>query len=217
MSADHPIHQLPPLPYATDALEPIYDEATLGIHHGRHHAAYVEKLNQALAEFPDLRAKSVEELLYDIQEVPTGIRRKVINHGGGHANHSLFWKIMSPPGGPEQPSGKLADALKAEFQSFETFRQKFTDAAMEHFGSGWTFLVQDMDGRLAIRNYANQDSPISDRLKPILLVDLWEHAYYLKWRNRKADWLKDWWSIVNWAQVEANYAEEPHYMAASVE
>lgn len=219
MPESKPAHVLPPLPWPSDALEPHYDQATLEIHHGKHHAAYVEKLNQALAGFPDLLAKTAEELLYDIQEVPTGIRRKVINNGGGHVNHSLFWRMLAPArrDGPAGPSGKFGEAILAEYGSFETFKQKFTDAALEHFGSGWTFLVQDADGRLAIRNYANQDCPISDRLKPVLLVDLWEHAYYLKWKNRKAEWLEAWWNIVDWPAVEAAYVEEPRWMAASVE
>lgn len=213
MANVHPVHVLPPLPYSADALEPFYDKATVEIHHGKHHAAYVEKLNQALSGFPDLKAKTVEELLADIQEVPQGIRRKVINNAGGHANHSLFWKILGKDKG-EAPSGRIGQAIQAEFGGLETFKQKFVDSAMEHFGSGWTFLVQDADSRLAIKNYANQDSPISEHLKPILLADLWEHAYYLKWQNRKAEWLESWWKIVNWEQVEANYVEEPIWLAA---
>lgn len=214
MENANPIHVLPPLPYATDALEPFYDKATLEIHHGKHHAAYVDKLNQALSGFPDLKAKSVEELLYEIQAVPQGIRRKVINNGGGHANHSLFWKILKKGGKDNAPSGKIGQAILAEFGSFETFKQKFNDSAMDHFGSGWTFLIQDADGGLAIRNYANQDCPISDRLKPLMLADLWEHAYYLKWQNKKAEWLETFWSIVNWEQVEKNYVEEPVWLTA---
>lgn len=219
MPAVQPAHILPPLPWPSDALEPHYDKATVEIHHGKHHAAYVEKLNQAVAEFPDLRAKTAEELLHDIHEVPPGIRKKVVNNGGGHVNHSLFWRLMGPAsdGKAAGPSGKIGEAIRAEFGSFETFKQKFTDAAMEHFGSGWTFLVQDADGRLSIRNYLNQDCPISDRLKPVLLVDLWEHAYYLKWQNKKAEWLAAWWNIVDWSAVEAAYVEEPRWMAASVE
>lgn len=209
-------HTLPSLPYPTDALEPFYDKATVEIHHGRHHAAYVEKLNQALANIPDLAIKTAEELLYDLKEIPPGIRRKVTNNGGGHSNHSLFWRTMGPGKGGE-PTGRIGEAILAEFGSFSTFQQKFTDAAMEHFGSGWTFLVQDADGGLAIRNYSNQDSPISDRLKPILLTDLWEHAYYLKWQNRKAEWLEAWWNLVDWQAVDALYVEEPSWLAASVE
>lgn len=219
MPEAQPAHVLPPLPWPSDALEPHYDKATVEIHHGKHHAAYVEKLNQAVADFPALKAKTAEELLYDIKEAPTGIRRKIVNNGGGHVNHSLFWRILGPAakGKAEGPSGRIGEAIQAEFGGFETFKQKFTDAAMEHFGSGWTFLVQDADGRLSIRNYPNQDCPISDRLKPILLVDLWEHAYYLKWKNKKAEWLAAWWNIVDWSAVEALYVEEPRWMAASVE
>jgi Fe-Mn family superoxide dismutase len=219
MPEARPSHILPALPYAIDALEPHYDKATLEIHHGKHHAAYVEKLNQTLAGHPDLASKPVEVLLAEIQDVPPAIRRKVINNGGGHANHSLFWRILAPEsrGGGGAPAGNLGQAIQAEFGSFETFRQKFTDAAMEHFGSGWTFLVQDAGGRLSLRNYPNQDSPISDRLKPLLLVDLWEHAYYLKWKNKKAEWIETWWKMVNWRQVEANHAEEPAWMAVHAE
>lgn len=209
-------HTLPPLPYPTDGLEPIYDKATLEIHHGKHHAAYVDKLNQALAGFPVLQAKTTEELLYDLESVPDGIRKKVINNGGGHSNHSLFWRTMGPGQGGE-PVGRLADAIKAEFGGFAEFKKKFTESAMDHFGSGWTFLVEDADGKLGIRNYANQDSPISDRLKPLMLVDLWEHAYYLKWQNRKAEWIEAWWKLVNWKKVDALYAEEPAWLSASVE
>ena len=209
-------HTLPPLPYPTDALEPFYDKATLEIHHGKHHAAYVEKLNQALANFPELTVKTAEELLSDLAEIPPGIRKKVINNGGGHSNHSLFWRTMGPGKGGE-PSGRVAQAIQAEFGSFNTFKQKFTDSAMEHFGSGWTFLVLDLDSSLSIRNYANQDSPISDRLKPILLTDLWEHAYYLKWQNRKAEWIESWWKVVDWQAVDMLYAEEPAWLTASVE
>ena len=214
-----PAHILPPLPWPADALEPHYDKATLEVHHGKHHKAYVDKLNQAIAEFPSLKIKTAEELLADLQEVPPGIRQKVVNNGGGHVNHSLFWRLMGPAkaGKDSAPAGRIGEAIQSGFGSFETFKRKFTDAAMEHFGSGWTFLVQDADGRLSIRNYANQDCPISEQLKPVLLVDLWEHAYYLKWQNKKAEWLEAWWNIVDWSAVEAAYVEEPRWMAASVE
>jgi Fe-Mn family superoxide dismutase len=209
-------HVLPSLPYATDALEPFYDKATLEIHHGKHHAAYVDKLNKAIEPLPELKNKTIEEILFDIKSLPPGVRQKVINNGGGHYNHSLFWSIMGPGKGGE-PGGKIGDAIKAEFGSFAEFRKKFAESAMEHFGSGWTFLVQDADGRLAIRNYANQDCPISDRLKPLLLVDLWEHAYYLKWQNKKADWIETWWKMVDWGTVDKLYQEEPAWMAVEAE
>lgn len=225
MSEYHLPHALPPLPFATDALEPHYDKATLEIHHGKHHAAYVDKLNQALMGFdgvgdlPDLQSRTVEELLCDLHEVPMAIRKKVIQNGGGHANHSLFWKTLAPAshGGGGQPTGDLGQAIQAEYGAFEVFQQKFTDAAMEHFGSGWTFLVQASDGRLSIQNLPNQDSPLSDRQKPLLLVDLWEHAYYLKWTNRKAEWIESWWKLVNWPEVEKNFAEEPAWSVARAE
>lgn len=209
-------HVLPPLPYATDALEPFYDKATLEIHHGKHHAAYVDKLNKAIESLPELNNKTIEEILFDIKSLPAGVRQKVINNGGGHYNHSLFWSVMGPGKGGE-PGGKLGDAIKAEFGNFAEFKKKFAESAMDHFGSGWTFLVQDSDGRLAIRNYANQDCPISDRLKPLLLVDLWEHAYYLKWQNKKADWIETWWKIVDWGKVDKLYQEEPAWMAIEAE
>ena len=202
---------LPPLPYPADALEPNYDKATLEIHHGKHHAFYVEKLNQAVKEIPALAAKPVDELLSDLDVIPGGIRRAVINNGGGHSNHSLFWKIMGPGKGG-QPRGRVAEALGKDFGGYLEFRKQFTQAAMDLFGSGWTFLVQDLDGSLLIQNLPNQDSPTSQRLKPILLLDLWEHAYYLKWQNRKAEWIESWWNLVDWDAVDFLYQQEPAWL-----
>ena len=204
--------QLPPLPYPTDALEPFYDKATLEIHHGKHHAAYVEKLNKALEGVPALQDESVEELLADLDAVPETKRQAVINHGGGHANHSLFWTVLGPGKGGE-PGGKVAEAISTKFGSFAEFKKAFTAKATDLFGSGWTFLTQDTEGVLRIENYADQESPISQGLKPLLLLDLWEHAYYLQWQNRRPEWVETFWKIVDWDRVEALFVEEPAWFA----
>jgi Fe-Mn family superoxide dismutase len=207
---------LPPLPYPTNGLEPLYDKATLEVHHGKHHAAYVEKLNQAIEGVPILQEKTVEELLMDPDALPQGVRKTIINNGGGHANHSLFWTIMAPGKGGE-PDGKVAEAIRTDFGSFADFKKKFTAMTSEVFGSGWTFLAQDQTGKLEIVNLPNQDSPIGKRQKPILLVDLWEHAYYLKWKNQRPQWVETWWKLVDWEKVEELYIEEPAWLAANVE
>jgi Fe-Mn family superoxide dismutase len=199
---------LPPLPYPTDGLEPLYDKATLEIHHGKHHAAYVEKLNAAIGNNPWFEGKSIEAVLADLDSVPQGARRAVINNGGGHANHSLFWTLMGKDKGGA-PKGEVGEAIAREFHSFPEFKQKFTAQAADLFGSGWTFLTQDQAGKLHIRNLANQESPVSLLEKPLLLVDLWEHAYYLKWKNKRPEWVETWWSLVDWDQVEKLYVEEP--------
>ncbi len=204
---------LPALPYATDALEPFYDKTTLEIHHGKHHAAYVEKLNKALSGNADLADRTIEEILSDVDAIPQTIRHAVINNGGGHANHSLFWQVMGPKKGGE-PKGAISDAIRMHFDDFPSFKKQFNETAQDLFGSGWTFLVQDSDGRLKIKNLPNQDSPISQGEKPLLLLDLWEHAYYLKWQNRKPEWIENFWSLVDWDKVEALYLEEPAWMAA---
>jgi Fe-Mn family superoxide dismutase len=200
--------QLPSLPYATNALEPFYDKATLEIHHGKHHAAYVEKLNKAIEGLPALQGKSIEEILTDLDAIPQSARRAVVNNGGGHANHSLFWTVLGPGKGGE-PKGALAEAIARDFGSFPEFKKKFTEMASDLFGSGWTFLTQDRDGKLRIMNLPDQDSPISMLRKPILLVDLWEHAYYLKWQNRRPEWVETWWKIVDWEKVAELYEAEP--------
>ena len=205
---------LPALPYATDGLEPLYDKATLEVHHGKHHAAYVDKLNKAIEPYPELAGKSVEELLSDPAALPQAGRRAILNNGGGHANHSLFWTVLGKGKGGE-PDGRIGEAIKADFGSFEEFKKKFTATALDCFGSGWTFLIQGKDGKLRIENLANQDSPVSKREKPLLLVDLWEHAYYLKWQNRRPEWVETWWKLVDWDRVEALLAEEPAYQGQS--
>ncbi|MDB5047923.1 MAG: Superoxide dismutase [Fibrobacteres bacterium] len=199
---------LPPLPYPTNGLEPFYDKATLEIHHGKHHAAYVEKLNKAIEGIPALADKTVEELLMDPDALPSGVRQTILNNGGGHANHSLFWTLMAAGKGGE-PGGKVGEAIRNEFGSFAEFKKKFTALALDLFGSGWTFLTQDQEGKLLIMNLPNQDSPISKREKPLLMVDLWEHAYYLKWKNQRAQWVDTWWKLVDWDRVEGLFVEEP--------
>ncbi|HVS16599.1 MAG TPA: superoxide dismutase [Thermoanaerobaculia bacterium] len=199
------MHQVPDLPYAFDALEPHIDARTMEIHHDKHHAAYVAKLNEALEGHADLAAKSVEELLRSIQSVPEAIRGAVRNHGGGHANHSLFWQIMSPHGGGE-PSGALADAIASAFGSFDDFKSKLKAAAAGQFGSGWGWLVKG-DSGLEILARPNQDSPLMEGKTPILGVDVWEHAYYLKYQNRRPDYLDAWWNVVDWDAVAARFAD----------
>jgi Fe-Mn family superoxide dismutase len=196
-------YTLPELPYAKDALEPHIDAQTMEIHHGKHHQTYVTKLNEAVKDTP-FDGKPVEELIADLSAIPEKIRGAVRNHGGGHANHSLFWKILGPNGGGT-PSGKLAADIDAAFGSFEAFKEKFEAAGAARFGSGWVWLVKNKDGKLEIVSTANQDSPISDGLTPIIGNDVWEHAYYLKYQNKRPDYLKAWWNVVNWKAVEAAY------------
>jgi len=203
---------LPPLPYAPDALEPVIDTMTMQIHHGKHHNAYVTNLNNALAAKPDLAAKSAEELIANLTSVPDDVRPAVRNNGGGHVNHSLFWTLLAGKGkgGGGEPTGALADAIKASFGSFADFKTKFQDAGAKRFGSGWAWLIVK-DGKLAITSTANQDNPtMPDAIltptgavsgKPILGVDVWEHAYYLKYQNRRPDYLSAIWDVVNWSRV----------------
>jgi len=198
---------LPDLPYAFDALEPYIDKTTMEIHHGKHHAAYVTNLNKALESAPALAGKPLETLLAgNLAIVPEGIRTAVRNHGGGHINHSMFWKIMGPHAGGE-PSGKLADALRGLYGGFDQFKEKFSAAAMGRFGSGWAWLVKDASGKLEIYSTANQDSPIMEGKLPVLGIDVWEHAYYLKYQSRRAEYLSAWWSVVNWKEVERRFLE----------
>ena len=196
-------HVLPNLPYGYDALEPHIDARTMEIHHSKHHAGYVAKLNGALEKHPDLQGKAVEELIADVASVPEGIRTAVRNNGGGHANHSLFWTLMGPNGGGT-PGGNLGDAIKSAFGSFDTFKQQFSDAAATRFGSGWAWLVVD-GGKMAVTSTPNQDSPLMDGKTPILGLDVWEHAYYLKYQNRRPDYIAAWWNLVNWAAVGTRY------------
>lgn len=196
-------HELPALPYAFDALEPHIDAQTMEIHHGRHHATYVNNLNAALEGHEALQQKTVEELISDLNSVPESIRTAVRNNGGGHANHTLFWEIMSPNGGG-QPTGELANAINETFGSFEKFQEEFTKAALGRFGSGWAWLVVD-GGKLAVISTANQDNPLMEGKTPILGLDVWEHAYYLKYQNRRPDYVKAWWNVVNWDAVNQRY------------
>ncbi len=192
-------HSLPPLPYAYDALEPHIDARTMEIHHSKHHNAYVNNLNTALEGHADLGNKSIEDLLIGVNDVPEDIRQAVINNGGGHANHSLFWQVMSPDGGGE-PSGALADAINASFGSFDSFKETFSTNATKRFGSGWSWLVL-ADGKLEAYSTPNQDSPLSLGHTPILTLDVWEHAYYLKYQNLRPDYVAAWWNVVNWDKV----------------
>ena len=199
-------YQLPSLPYALDALEPYVDARTVEIHHDKHHAAYVNKLNEALAKYPELQSKSIEELLSSPAALPEAIRTAVINQGGGHFNHSVYWQNMSPKGGGE-PDGPLADAIKSAFGSFAEFKTKFTAAAVAHFASVWVWLCANRDGKLLIKDYPNQDCPLSEGLVPLLTVDVWEHAYYLKYQNRRAEYVAAWWNVVNWRDVADRFAK----------
>jgi Fe-Mn family superoxide dismutase len=197
-------YELPPLPYPFDALEPHIDAKTMEIHHDKHHQAYITNANNALKDHPDLAAKSVEELLANINAVPEAVRTVLRNNAGGHANHSFFWKILGPKAGGE-PKGKLADGIKSTFGGFDQFKEKFQAAGVGRFGSGWAWLVVNKSGKLEITSTANQDSPITDGLKPVLGVDVWEHAYYLLYQNRRPDYLKAWWNVVNWDEVGKHY------------
>jgi Fe-Mn family superoxide dismutase len=196
-------HEVPPLPYDYNALEPHIDEQTMRIHHDKHHAAYVTNLNAALEKHPDLQKKSIEDLLKSINSVPEDIRTAVRNNGGGHANHTMFWEIMGPGKGGA-PAGALGDAIKSSFGDFETFKKQFADAGVKRFGSGWAWLI-DAGGKLTIESTANQDSPLMEGKKPILGVDVWEHAYYLKYQNRRPDYLAAWWNVVNWDAVAKRF------------
>ena len=193
-------HELPALPYATNALEPHIDTQTMEIHHGKHHNAYVTNLNKAIAGKADLEAKSIEELVANLDAVPADIRNAVRNNGGGHLNHSFFWKIIGPNAGGA-PSGKLAEGINATFGSFDAFKEKFEAAGLTRFGSGWAWLILNKAGNLEVTSTANQDSPVSDGNKPLLGCDVWEHAYYLKYQNRRPDYLKAFWNVVNWTEV----------------
>jgi Fe-Mn family superoxide dismutase len=198
-------HNLQPLPYPFDALEPYIDAKTMEIHHDKHHGAYVTNLNKALEGHPELQKLPVEELLARIGKVPDAVRTAVRNNGGGHLNHSMFWKVMKKGGGGE-PSGDLADAIRGAFGNFGDFRKTFTQAAMSRFGSGWAWLLI-RGGELTVESTANQDNPIMDGGKAFFGLDVWEHAYYLKYQNRRAEYIEAWWNTVNWAQVAENFAQ----------
>jgi Fe-Mn family superoxide dismutase len=196
---------LPPLPYGFDALEPFIDKTTMEIHHGKHHAAYIANVNKALESAPDLAGKSLEQLLANNAALaPEAIRTAVRNNGGGHLNHSMFWTIMGPNAGGA-PSGKVGDAIKSAFGGFDQFKEKFGAAAMGRFGSGWAWLVKDAAGKLDISSTANQDSPIMEGKSPVMGIDVWEHAYYLKYQNRRVEYISAWWNVVNWKEVEKRF------------
>jgi len=203
-------YELPKLPYDYNALEPHIDARTMEIHYTKHHQAYITNVNNAIKGKADLEKKSVEDLIRDLNSVPEDIRTAVRNNGGGHANHSFFWKIMGPKAGGE-PKGKLADDIKSTFGGFDQFKEKFADAGVKRFGSGWAWLIKNPNGKLEIVSTANQDSPLMGKAiagaegTPILGVDVWEHAYYLNYQNRRPDYIKAWWNVVNWDAVAKNY------------
>jgi Fe-Mn family superoxide dismutase len=192
-------HSLPSLPYAPEALEPHIDKATMEIHHGKHHAAYVNNLNAALEKHPELQAKSIEDLLKNIDTVPEDIRTAVRNNGGGHLNHTMFWQIMAPNAGGA-PTGAIADAISSSFGGFDSLKEQFAKAAVGRFGSGWAWVI-DTGYKLAIESTANQDAPIMEGKKVVFGIDVWEHAYYLKYQNRRPDYINAWWNVVNWAEI----------------
>lgn len=201
-------YTLPPLPYAYNALEPHIDARTMEFHHDKHHAAYVKNLNAALSEYPELKTRSLNQLLQGINSVPEAIRTTVRNNGGGHANHTLFWESMSPNGGGE-PTGAIATALNQTFGNFATFKKQFNEAGNKRFGSGWAWLVLTPDKTLRVTSTANQDSPLMDGNIPILGNDVWEHAYYLNYQNRRSDYLEAWWNVVNWEAVNQRFEAAP--------
>jgi Fe-Mn family superoxide dismutase len=191
---------LPPLPYPSDALEPHIDKTTMEIHHDKHHGAYVTNLNKALESAPDLQNKSIEEILANLNSVPESIRTAVRNNGGGHANHSLFWNLLSAKGGGS-PRGQIESVISSNFGSFDSFKEKFNAAATGRFGSGWAWLVKDGNGKFEITSTANQDNPLMEGKTPIFGLDVWEHAYYLKYQNRRPEYIAAWWNVVNWDEV----------------
>lgn len=197
-------YTLPDLPYAFDALEPYIDEETMHLHHDKHHNTYVTNLNAAIEKYPELGEKTIEELLSDMDAIPSDIQTAVRNNGGGHANHSFFWKIMAPNAGGE-PTGAIKDAINETFGDFATFKEEFKKAAAGRFGSGWAWLVLE-DGKLAITSTANQDSPLMEGKKPVLGLDVWEHAYYLKYKNVRPDYIEAFWNVVNWDEVNKPFA-----------
>ncbi|TME00798.1 MAG: superoxide dismutase [Chloroflexi bacterium] len=200
------VYELPPLPYDYNALEPYIDEQTMHLHHDKHHAAYVTNLNNALKDRSGHPDVSAEELVRRLHEVPEDIRTAVRNNGGGHVNHTMFWQIMKPNGGGE-PTGALASAIQDTFGSFDAFKAAFNDAGVKRFGSGWAWLVLDRNGKLSVTSTANQDNPQTDGLYPVMGNDVWEHAYYLKYQNRRPDYLNAWWNVVNWDEVARRYEQ----------
>ena len=197
-------YTLPPLPYDYSALEPHIDARTMEIHHSKHHQTYITNLNNALEKAPELQNKNLDELLRDLNAVPESIRTTVRNNGGGHWNHSMFWVIMAPNAGGE-PTGGIADAIKSSFGDFTKMKEQFNAAAMGRFGSGWAWVTADRSGKLAIESTPNQDTPVMEGRSPVMGVDVWEHAYYLKYQNRRADYVAAWWNVVNWPEVNKRY------------
>ncbi|MCY0902478.1 MAG: superoxide dismutase [Firmicutes bacterium] len=196
--------ETPSLPYAADALEPHIDAKTMTVHHDGHHVAYTNNLNAALEGHADLQGKSAEEIISHMDHVPEAVRTAVRNNGGGFVNHNMFWKLLSPQGGGE-PTGALAEAINASFGSFAKFKEDFSKAAMTRFGSGWAWLVVDKSGKLAVTSLPNQDNPLMEGMKPVLGLDVWEHAYYLKYQNKRADYVAAFWNVINWHQAAQNY------------
>jgi Fe-Mn family superoxide dismutase len=205
--------ELPPLPYAFDALEPYIDTSTMEIHHGKHHAAYVNNLNAALEKHTELSGKSLEDLVRNPNSLPEDIRTAVRNNGGGHYNHSIFWNIMSPNGGGD-PQGDLAKAISDAFGSFSSFKENFEKAAVTRFGSGWAWLGMQ-NGKLAVISMPNQDAPLMEGLEPILGTDVWEHAYYLKYQNRRPEYVSNWWNVVNWEEASRRFEKAKQGTAAA--
>jgi Fe-Mn family superoxide dismutase len=197
---------LPDLPYDFNALEPYLDARTMEIHHGKHHQAYIDNLNKALEKAPALQGKTIEQIIGDLNSAPEEVRTAIRNHGGGHYNHSLFWRAMSPSGGG-RPKGELLDYIDASFGSFEAFKEKFSQAAITRFGSGWGWLSLDGNGGLVVHSTPNQDTPLMEGFKPILGIDVWEHAYYLLYQNRRPEYVSSFWNVVNWEQVGRNLKE----------
>src|SRR5580765_7348207 len=199
-------YTLPALPYPVDSLEPYIDKLTMEIHHDKHHGTYVKNLNAALDKHPELQSKDLEELLRDINSLPSDSRVAIRNSGGGHANHSLFWTIIGPDGGGS-PRGAIADAIKTSFNGFDAFKKAFSKAALDHFGSGWAWVI-NQNGRLVIETTSNQDSPLMERKTPVIGLGVWEHAYYLRYQNRRADYIEAWWNVVDWAAVNRVFEHE---------
>lgn len=195
---------LPPLPYAYDALSTYIDQQTMTFHHDKHHAGYVKNLNEAIADYPDLQGQSIEELLSNFDTIPTEIQTTVRNNGGGHANHSMFWSIMTPDS-PAEPSGEVIDAITATFGDLDSFKEAFNTAGKKQFGSGWAWLVMNSNGELEVTSTPNQDSPFMSGSYPIMGNDVWEHAYYLKYQNKRGDYLDAWWNVVNWDEVNNRF------------
>lgn len=199
------MYKLPQLNYPYNALEPYVDEETMKIHHNKHHQAYLDKLNTALQKYPELFEKSIEEILSNLDAVPEDIRTAVRNNGGGYLHHNLFWRMMKPEGGGE-PMGDIDRAINETFGDFKSFKKQFTDSALSLFGAGWTWLVKNKEGDLLIANTSNQDSPVSKNYKPILGLDVWEHAYYLKYQNRRPEYIEQWWNVVDWEKINEYYS-----------